>query len=62
VNLLNILKGEPATPHENCTCCRHWRVFEHDKLDEKARDARSDAHAKGLPIALLPAARGAVGD
>ena len=42
------------SPHENCTCCRHWRVVE--QLSSLYRGpARTDEEKLAAPIALLQA-------
>ncbi len=38
-----------TTPHDNCTCCCHWRVFELPTFLDGPR-----ARDKNAPIPLLP--------
>lgn len=56
LNLLDVLLHRPPPepgPHDNCTCCRHWRAFEHAPLtkgDIDAREARREGKAPGIPL------------
>lgn len=45
------------TPHDDCTCCRHWRRFELPSCLEAAEQARRDAEAgwcREVPLLRAP--------